>query len=75
MSCHRPVLPPATIHRAAGPEAPLVALFEDEDAAARARAETVGRLLGSPSGGVLTFAAAPGLREDLYAAGALLVMG
>ena len=75
MPSHRPALPPQTLRHAGEIEAPVVALFESEAAAQAATARTGARTLRRPASGVLTFAPMPGLREDLYAAGALLVVG
>ncbi|MFC7551703.1 hypothetical protein ACFQU7_04380 [Pseudoroseomonas wenyumeiae] len=57
-------------------EAPLIALYENE-AAAEAALPRLGsiRVLGQSSSGVRMLAPAPGLRETLYASGALLVVG
>lgn len=75
MPSHRPALPPQTLRHAGEVDAPVVALFESEAAAQAASTRTVARTLRRSGGGVLTFAPTPGLREDLYAAGALLVVG
>jgi hypothetical protein len=68
--------PPTETMRPAGDiEAPVVALFESEAAARAASVRTGARMLRHASHGVMTLAPARGLREDLYAAGALLVVG
>jgi hypothetical protein len=71
----RPASSPETL-RSAGPvEAPLVALFDSAAGAEAALLSTGARLLRNRSPGVIMVAPQPGLRESLYAAGALLVVG
>jgi hypothetical protein len=70
-----PALPAETLRHAGMVDAPIIALFENEAAAQAAGARTGARLLRRAAQGVMTCAPAPGLREDLYDAGALLVVG
>lgn len=72
----RPSLPPRPRPDADAVEAPLIALYESEEAA-EAALPCLGevRVLGQSSSGVRMLAPAPGLRETLYASGALLVVG
>ncbi|EHM00053.1 hypothetical protein HMPREF9946_02747 [Acetobacteraceae bacterium AT-5844] len=55
-------------------EAPIVALFENAAMAEAAILHTGATVLGDRSPGVVMLAAAQGLRERLYAAGAMLVV-
>ncbi|MBI0434346.1 hypothetical protein [Roseomonas sp. KE0001] len=71
---HRPAPPVETAFGPAGREAPLVVLFADAAAAEGALRRAGARLLRHRSGGVVTVEPSPGLRERLYAAGALLVV-
>jgi hypothetical protein len=72
----RPALAPDTLLGTHAVEAPLIALFESEEAALAALPRLGGaRVLRRPSAGVRMLAPMPGLRETLYAAGALLVVG
>jgi hypothetical protein len=75
MPSDRPALPTETMRPAGDIEAPVVALFESEAAAQAASVRTGARMLRHASHGVMTLAPARALREDLYAAGALLVVG
>ncbi|WP_147426093.1 hypothetical protein [Teichococcus wenyumeiae] len=72
----RPSLASETLRGPCAVEAPLIALYENE-AAAEAALPRLGsiRVLGQSSSGVRMLAPAPGLRETLYASGALLVVG
>jgi hypothetical protein len=72
----RPSLAPETLLGPLAVEAPLIALYESEEAA-EAALPRLGdiRVLGQSSSGVRMLAPAPGLREILYATGALLVVG
>jgi hypothetical protein len=72
----RPALAPETLLGPHAVEAPLIALFESEEAALAALLHLGGtRILQRPSAGVRMLAPMPRLRETLYAAGALLVVG
>lgn len=75
MSSHFPLFAIEPSWPTSASDAPILALFEDQAAAQAATARTGARMLRRAAHGVLTFAPAPGLREDLYAAGALLVVG
>jgi hypothetical protein len=56
--------------------AAMIVLFESEEAAQAALPRLGGiRVLGQSASGVRMLAPAPGLRETLYATGALLVVG
>ena len=55
-------------------EAPVVAIFRDDDAALAAIAETSAELMRSPAPGVVLLRPVQGLRERLYAAGAAIVV-
>jgi hypothetical protein len=74
-TAHRPAMPPETLRGMAGVEAPLVALFDTAENARAAVRSTGARLLRDASPGVVMVAPASGLRERLYAAGAMLVVG
>ncbi|MBC9177547.1 hypothetical protein [Pseudoroseomonas ludipueritiae] len=72
----RPFLAPEPRPGRHAVEAPLIALYESEEAAEAALPHLGGiRVLGQSSSGVRMLAPAPGLRETLYASGALLVVG
>jgi hypothetical protein len=75
LTATRPSRSPKTLRAAGLVEAPLVALFDSQAGADAALASTGGRLLSNRSQGVITMAPAAGLRESLYAAGAMLVVG
>lgn len=53
---------------------PIVAVFADEDVALDAIAATRATLVTSPAPGVVLLRPVAGLRERLYAAGAVLVI-
>jgi hypothetical protein len=72
----RPAKPHETLRGPYGVDAPMIALFENEHTARLAVLNlTEARVLRHPRPGVRMLAPAPGLRETLYAAGALLVVG
>jgi hypothetical protein len=72
----RPSLAPETLPGFRAVEAPMMALYESEEAAEAALPHLGAfRVLGQSSSGVRMLAPAPGLRETLYATGALLVVG
>jgi hypothetical protein len=71
----RPSRSPETLRPTGLVEAPLVALFDSQAGAEAALASIGGRLLSNRSQGVITMEPAAGLRESLYAAGAMLVVG
>jgi hypothetical protein len=64
-----------TLRRNGLVDAPLVALFDSSDTAWAAVRHTGAQVLRDRSTGVLMLAPSGGLRERLYAAGALLVVG
>ena len=66
--------PPAVAPAAIMADAPLVAIFPNDDDALAAVAETSAELLRSPAPGVLLLRPARGLSERLYAAGAVVVV-
>ncbi|MCR0983662.1 hypothetical protein [Roseomonas populi] len=55
-------------------DAPLVAVFADDESALAAVSETRADLLRMPAPGVVLLRPAQGLRERLYAAGAAVVV-
>ncbi|WP_338664851.1 hypothetical protein VQH23_06675 [Pararoseomonas sp. SCSIO 73927] len=55
-------------------DAPLVAVFPDDESALAAVSETRAELLRRPSPGVVLLRPVQGLRERLYAAGAAVVV-
>ncbi|MBP0495606.1 hypothetical protein [Roseomonas indoligenes] len=55
-------------------DAPLIAVFSDDETALAAVAETRAELLRTPSPGVVLLRPVQGLRERLYAAGAAVVV-
>lgn len=72
----RPSLAPEPRSIPCAVETALIALYESEEAAEAALPRLEGiRVLGQSSSGVRMLAPAPGLRETLYATGALLVVG
>lgn len=80
LTAARPAPSHETLRPSGAEEAPLVALFESAARAEAAIADTGARLLrrgpaGRPDGTVITLAPQEGLRESLYHAGALLVVG
>ncbi len=76
MFIHRPGHSPETLSGSHKAEAPLIALFENEETAEAALHHLSGaRVVRHPAAGVRMLAPAPGLREMLYAAGAMLVVG
>lgn len=71
----RPAPSPESL-RAAGPiDSPLIALFDSSGAASDALREAGATLWREDAPGVIVLAPGPGLREKLYAAGAMLVVG
>jgi hypothetical protein len=72
----RPVCVPKPLPGSRAVDAAVIALFESEEAAQAALPRLDGiRVLGQSASGVRMLAPAPGLRETLYATGALLVVG
>lgn len=71
----RPAPSPESLRQAGPIEAPLVALFDSAAAAGEALRAAGATLWREDSPGVVTLAPGPGLREKLYAAGAMLVVG
>ncbi|MFC4169256.1 hypothetical protein [Teichococcus aestuarii] len=71
----RPAPSPENLRRAGSIEAPLIALFDSSVAAGDALRSAGATLWREASPGVVILAPLPGLREKLYAAGAMLVVG
>ncbi|MCQ4161113.1 hypothetical protein NON00_14405 [Roseomonas sp. GC11] len=71
----RPTISPETLRDAGSIEAPLVALFDTPLAADEGIRAAGATPLRQYAPGVVILAPRPGLRERLYAAGAMLVVG
>jgi hypothetical protein len=71
----RPAAPQDTLRHAGLIEAPVVALFEDAELASAAPARVSASAWRHRTPCVVVLAPEPGLRERLYAAGAILVVG
>lgn len=74
-SSARPAASPETLISRGGAEAPMLALFENAATAQAAILHTGARVLRDNSPGVVMLVPDQGLRERLYAAGAMLVVG
>lgn len=70
----RPAMPAETLRGTPGLDAPLIALFPSDSVAGAALRHAGATLLRKKSAGVVMLAPGPGLREKLYAAGAMLVV-
>ncbi|WP_159998819.1 hypothetical protein [Roseomonas sp. 18066] len=71
----RPSVPQDTLRRAGLIESPVVALFDDADLASAAPGRVAATEWRHRTPCVVVLAPDPGLRERLYAAGAILVVG